>query len=108
MVSRILKSRGLDMKAFSISADELIRQDKPAIVWWKYRHWCVFCGMDDRGQVVICNPALGRYGIDQGSFSSLYSGVSLWNGQPEPLPEPAPDETQDLAEAARILLGVSA
>ncbi len=70
-----------------MSADELIRQDRPAVIWWRYGHWCVFCGQDDQGRVVICNPDRGRYGIDPGSFASLYSGVALFNGEPEPLPE---------------------
>ena len=84
---RVGKSRGLDMKAYQMSADELIRQDRPAIIWWRYNHWCVMCGRDDQGRVVICNPDRGRYGIDQGSFAALYSGAALFNGEPEPLPE---------------------
>ena len=84
---RVGKSYGMDMKAFAMSAEELIRQDRPAIIWWRYGHWCVFCGQDDQGRVVICNPDRGRYGIDPGSFAALYSGVALFNGEPETLPE---------------------
>lgn len=84
---RVGKSYGLDMKAYEMSADELIRQDRPAVIWWKYGHWCVFCGQDDQGRAVICNPDRGRYGIDTGSFSALYSGVALFNGNPGPVPE---------------------
>ena len=58
---RVGREHGLDMKAFQMSADELIRQDRPAIVWWRYQHFVVFCGRDENGQVVICNPDLGRY-----------------------------------------------
>ena len=84
---RVGKSYRLDMKAFSMSAGELIRQDRPAIIWWRYNHWCVMCGRDDQDRVVICNPDRGRYGIDQGSFAALYSGAALFNGEPETLPE---------------------
>jgi len=37
--------------------------------------------------VVLCNPSMGRYPIDAGTLTSLYSGVSLWNGEPHDLPE---------------------
>lgn len=92
---RVGRAHGLDMKAFRMEAAELIRQDRPAIVWWRYTHWIVFCGKDDNGNVVIANPSRGRYWIDVESFSKLYSGVSLWNGNPE---EPQPRATKPIAE----------
>lgn len=81
------KKYGLDMLAFSMDADELIQQDRPAIVWWLYHHWIVFCGQDDNGFIVICNPSKGRYRMPKGLFKSYYSGVSIWNGEPEPVEE---------------------
>lgn len=63
-----------------------VRQDRPAIVWWLFNHWCVFCGLNDQGRVVICNPDRGRYSMSVGMFKSYYSGVSLWNGEPHDLP----------------------
>lgn len=100
---------GLDMRAYQMDAAELIRQDRPAIIWWKYNHWCVMCGMNDSGEVEVCNPDRGRFPVDAESFAAMYTGVALFNGEPEDLPpEPEPDaETDELAEAARILLGVS-
>ena len=106
-LNRAGTAHGLDMKAFRMDAVELIRQDRPAIVWWKYGHFCVFCGCDEVGKVVIANPDLGMYRMSAGMFSSLYSGVALFNGDPEDLPEPVNPDTSDLAEAAMILLGVS-
>lgn len=88
-IKRVGNAHGLDILVYKMDAEELIQQDRPAIIWWKYSHWIVFAGLDDAGQVVICNPGLGRYGIDKGTFKSLYSGVSLWNGDPQPLPEEA-------------------
>lgn len=76
------KAHGLDIKIFQMDAEELIRQDRPAIIWWKYRHWCVFCGQDEAGKIVICNPDLGRYRMSEALFASFYTGVSLWNGEP--------------------------
>lgn len=81
------------MKAFRMDADELRRQDRPGIIWWSYTHWVVMCGMDDKGNVVIANPNIGRFGIDVESFSKLYTGVCLTNGTPEDLPEDA-EETE--------------
>lgn len=97
---------GLDMTAWGesgkFSTDDtqekktldvsILEQDRPAIVWWKYSHWCVFCGLDDDGKVVICNPDRGRYPISVGTFKSFFSGVSLCNGVPEVLPEQTKEE----------------
>ena len=77
------RAYGLDMKAYAMDAEELIRQDRPAIIWWKYGHWCLFCGKDESGKVVICNPDRGRYGLTTGTFTTLYTGVALFNGEPE-------------------------
>lgn len=77
---------GLDMKAFQMDAEDLIRQDRPAIIWWKYTHWCVMCGKDNDGNVVICNPDRGRFGIDPESFAVLYTGIAIFNGEPNDLP----------------------
>ena len=76
------KAHGLDMKAYAMDAEELIRQDRPAIVWWKYGHWCVFCGTDEAGKVAICNPDRGRYRMSAELFTAFYTGISLWNGVP--------------------------
>lgn len=64
-----------------------LEEDRPAIVWWKFNHWCVLCGKDDDGKVVICNPDRGRYRMSESLFNSYYSGVSITKGIPEKLPE---------------------
>ena len=84
---------GLDMQAYSIDADELVRQDRPCIVNWKYGHWCVFAGRDEDGNVVVCNPSRGRYRMSEGTFASLFTGlddhpgqgVAIFAGEPFPL-----------------------
>lgn len=81
------RAHGLDMTCFKMDAEELIRQDRPGIVWWTYDHWLVMCGQNDKGDVVIANPGRGRYAIDQESFGKLYTGICLFNGEPETLPE---------------------
>lgn len=82
---RVGKAHALDMKCFQMDALELMKQDRPAIIWWKYCHWCVFCGLDESGQVVICNPDRGRYRMSQGNFASMYTKVALFNGEPHDL-----------------------
>ena len=108
------RGRGLtEIAAFKMDAEELIRQDRPAIIWWRYYHFCVFCGKNEKGEPVICNPDRGRYAIDAGTFKSLYSGVALFNGEPETLPdEPTGDQEartealEDELAATKIILGV--
>lgn len=104
-ILQVGRAHGLDMKAYKMDADELIRQDRPGIVWWCYSHFVVFCGKDEKGNVVIANPSRGRFGIDKASFAALYTGVSFWNGEPETLPE---EETATAADYETALgrLGV--
>ncbi len=92
---RVGRLHGLDMLAYEMSADELLRQDRPAIIWWKYGHWCAFCGRNAKGEPVICNPCRGRYPLDAGTFGALYSGVALFSGVPTELP---PDYFGEQAE----------
>jgi len=103
---RVGRLHGMDMKAFRMDADELRRQDRPGIIWWSYTHWVVMCGMDDKGNVVIANPNIGRFGIDVESFSKLYTDVCLFNGDPETLPEDETATASDYEEALEQL-GVS-
>lgn len=102
---RVGRDHGLDMTAWKMDAEEVIRQDRPSIIWWKYMHWCVCAGMEN-GDVVICNPSLGRYPIDAGSFKALYTGIAIFNGTPEDLPEGATPATAEDFEAALRGLGV--
>ena len=85
-VIRVGKAQDLNMMAFQMDAVELMRQDRPAIVWWMYNHFVVFCGLDEDGKVVICNPDRGRYRVSPGTFRSFYTRVALFNGDPQNLP----------------------
>ena len=90
---RVGRLHGLDMQSYSIDADELVLQDRPAIVNWRYNHWCVFAGRDEDGRVSICNPDRGRYRMSEGTFASLFTGlddhpgqgVAIFAGEPFPL-----------------------
>lgn len=80
---RVGDAHGLDMRAYKMDAAELIQQDRPAVIWWKYTHWCVCCGTDEEGNVVICNPDRGRYRMPLRTFAAMYTGVALFNGEPQ-------------------------
>lgn len=84
---RAAVAHGLDAVCFNMDAEELVRQDRPAVIWWRFAHFIVFSGVDDNEQVVVCDPMKGRYRMSFGLFKSLYSGVSMWNGAPEDLAE---------------------
>lgn len=96
---RVGRLHGLDMQAYSMDADELVRQDRPAIVNWKHNHWCVFAGTDDAGRVSVCNPDRGRFRMSFGTFAALATGledhpgqcVAIFNGEPVDLIAAAPD-----------------
>lgn len=77
------KLHSLDMKAYKTDVDGILNVDRPAIIWWKKKHFCIFCGIDDEGRIVICNPDRGRYRMSKSLFRSWYSSVALFNGIPE-------------------------
>lgn len=74
---------GLDVHAYKTDVDGVIFADRPSIIWWKKRHFCVLCGVDDAGNIVICNPDRGRYRMSKSLFSAWYSGVAIFSGVPE-------------------------
>lgn len=76
----------LNLKAYKTDLDGILSADRPAIIWWKYSHWCVYCGLNDEGKVVICNPDRGRYSMSKGIFKMFYTDVALFNGEPQDLP----------------------
>ena len=79
---RVGRAHGLDMTAWRMDAAEVARQDRPSIVWWRWQHFCVCCGTTEDGKVMVADPNRGRYRMDMDTFSSLYSGVVLFNGEP--------------------------
>lgn len=84
---RVGRAHGLDMHAYKMDAEELVKQNAPAICWWKYNHWVVFSGRDDEGKVVICNPDLGRYRMSVNTFKSMYTEVSIFGEEPRDMDE---------------------
>ena len=80
---RVGRAHGLDMLAYRMDADEVMRQDRPSICWWKFTHFIVFAGTNEKGEPVICNPSRGRYPIDAQTFASFYSDVAFFNGEPK-------------------------
>jgi len=83
---RVGRAHSLDMKAFKMDPEELVRQDRPSVIWWKYSHFVVLCGQDDEGKIVICNPDLGRYRMSFATFASFFTEICLFNGEPSDLP----------------------
>ena len=91
---------GLEMRAWrELGADEeppaeaetidvdITEQDRPAIVWWMYNHWCVYCGKDENGKIVICNPDRGRYRMSESTFRTFYTDICITNGKPKAIKE---------------------
>ena len=78
---KVGRDHGMDMKSYKTDVEGVLNADRPSIIWWQYDHFVVCCGLDDDGQVVICNPASGRFRISRGSFTAFYAGIALTNGE---------------------------
>ena len=74
---------GMDPHAYRTDVDGILNVDRPAIIFWKQKHFCVFCGVDEKGNIVICNPDRGRYRMSKSLFGAWYSGIAIFSGEPE-------------------------
>lgn len=72
--------------AAMMDVEWMIHIDRPAIIWWQYVHWVVFCGIDEDGKMVINNPDRGRFRMNKETFACFFTGVALTNGEPADLP----------------------
>ena len=96
----------IDIHAYNTTPESLIIQDRPAIIWWLYNHFVVFCGQDENGKIIICNPDRGLYRLSFDRFKSFYCGVALTNGEAEDLPQTEQATIADYQQAL-VDLGVN-
>ena len=81
-VLRAGRLHGQEMHAYKTDLDGILKVDRPAIIWWKRKHFCVLCGVDEGGNIVIINPDRGRYRMSKSLFKCWYSGIALFIGEP--------------------------
>lgn len=74
---------GMEPHAYKTDVDGILSVDRPAIIFWKQKHFCVFCGVDEAGNIWIINPDRGKYRMSKSLFGSWYSGVAIFNGEPQ-------------------------
>ena len=94
------RAHGLEgLSAWQTDAEDVLKQDRPAILHWRGTHFLVYGGLNEQDEPVLYNPGRGVYAIDRGTFAVLFSGIMLSNGRPADLPpedyfgehEPEPD-----------------
>lgn len=76
------RRHGQELHAYKTDIDGILAVDRPAIVWWKRKHFCIFSGVDLAGNIVIINPDRGRYRMSKSLFKCWYSGVAVFVGVP--------------------------
>lgn len=79
-IKRVGNAHGLDVKMWKMDAKAAMAVDRPCILWWRRKHFVVFCGMNKNGEPVICNPSSGQFAISVEAFKRLFSGVAFSNG----------------------------
>lgn len=82
-VLRAGRLHGVEMHAYKTDLNGILKVDRPAIIWWKRKHFCVLCGIDEGGNIVIINPDRGRYRMSKSLFGAWYSGIAIFSGEPE-------------------------
>lgn len=82
-LKRVGNAHGLDITQWKMDMEGVLMADRPMILWWRYQHFVVFCGLNDKGEPVICNPSSGRFPISLDTFKRAFSGIALCNGTPE-------------------------
>lgn len=81
---RVGRAHGLaSLSAWQTDAEDVLKQDRPAILYWRGTHFLVYGGLNEQDEPVLYNPARGVYAIDRGTFAVLFSGIMLSNGMPE-------------------------
>ena len=86
---RVARLHGLNVVgAWRETPDDVFTQDRPGIVWWKFAHYIVYGGLNDKGEPVIFNPSCGKYAIDKETFAAMASSdmegtcIVMTNGKP--------------------------
>ena len=80
-LKQVGNAHGMDMRIYRMSAEDLLKLDRPAIIYWRYTHFVVFCGLDKAGEPVICNSGSGRFSLPVNDFSRFFTGYVITNGQ---------------------------
>lgn len=80
---RVGNAHGLKITRWNMDADGVLPLDRPAIIWWRYTHFVIFAGLNDKGEPVICNPNNGRFAISREVFARFFTGRVLCNGHPD-------------------------
>lgn len=81
-VLRAGRLHGVEMHAYKTDLDGILKVDRPSIIWWKRKHFCVLCGIDEAGNIVIINPDRGKYRMSKSLFNAWYSGIAVFVGEP--------------------------
>lgn len=74
-LKRVAQAHGLDASIWKEPPGDVLTQDRPGIVWWRYTHYVVYGGLNDKGEPVLFNPSRGRYAIDAGTFAVMATGI---------------------------------
>lgn len=80
-IKRVGNAHGLDVRFYKMDADGVFATDRPLILWWRRKHFVVFCGMNKKGEPVICNPSSGQFPISVDAFKRLFSEIAFSNGK---------------------------
>ena len=71
------ESQGVHAEAWRLNIDDLESKPLPAVVFIEDDHFAVLDQIDEHGEVILRDPAIGRLRIGKGAFNRIWKGETL-------------------------------
>ena len=71
------ESQGVHVEAWRLNMDDLEDRPLPAIVFIEGDHFAVLDQIDQHGEVILRDPAIGRLRMSKGTFERIWGGETL-------------------------------
>ncbi|MDD2890679.1 MAG: cysteine peptidase family C39 domain-containing protein [bacterium] len=76
-LKKAASSKGVEMLGVRTTYDFLKQQKTLAIVYIEDNHFAVFESVDNKGNVILLDPAAGRIKMSKKSFCKVWKGIAL-------------------------------
>jgi len=71
------ESQGVHAEAWRLNIDDLESKSLPAVVFIEDDHFAVLDQINEHGEVILRDPAIGRLRMSKGAFNRIWKGETL-------------------------------